>query len=214
MKINREASFAATKTMSNQSAVYRLNLPCGVLATLILLLSVLQLQLFAPAALAETTGKKNGDAQQWSVQVDKIDAGDVGLEPSFKAAIYESLLEELAKTKQFKEVYRSGDRNANDVPGLLILKTTVQKYSPGSETTRAVTTVAGATKLNVRIQLLTRDNHVVLEHVVDGNVRWMGGNLKAPHNLAHNVAGTLKHSNLPQPVALAPAQVTAAQSSR
>ena len=201
--------------MSRLPALHRLSLPSGVLATLILLLSALQLQLFVPSALAESsTGGKNGDAQQWSVQVDKIDAGDVGLEPSFKAAIYENLLKELAKTKQFKEVYRSGDRNANDVPGLLILKTTVQKYSPGSETTRAVTTVAGATKLNVRIQLLTRDNHVVLEHVVDGNVRWMGGNLKAPHNLAHNVAGTLKHSNLPQPVALAPAQVTAAQSSR
>jgi hypothetical protein len=213
MKINREISFAATKTMSNQPAVYRLNLPCGVFATLILLLSVLQLQLFVPPAHAESsTGGKNGDAQQWSVQVDKIDAGDVGLEPSFKAAIYENLLKELAKTKQFKEVYRSGDRSANDVPGLLILKTTVQKYSPGSETTRAVTTVGGATKLNVRIQLFTRDGHLVLEHVVDGNVRWMGGNLKATQNLAHNVAGTLKNSTLPQPAA--PAQAAAAQGSR
>jgi hypothetical protein len=207
MKINREASFGATKKMSGLSTDYRLNLTCSVLAILILLLSALQL-----TALAESsTGGKNGDAQQWSVQVDKIDAGDVGLSPSFKAAIYENLLEELAKTKQFKEVYRSGDRSANDVPGLLILKTTVQKYSPGSETRRAVTTVAGATKLNVRIQLLTRDGHLVLEHVVDGNVRWMGGNLRATHNLAHNVAGTLKHSTLPQPAALAPAQETAAQ---
>jgi hypothetical protein len=214
MKLNRETSFAATKTMSNQPVVYRLKLPCGVLTTLILLLSVLQLQLFAPAALAETTGKKHGDAQQWSVQVDKIDAGDVALEPSFNAAIYENLLKELAKTKQFKEVYRSGDRNANDVPGLLILKTTVQKYSPGSETKRAVTTVAGATKLNVRIQLSTRDGHLVLEHVVDGNVRWMGGNLKATQNLAHNVAGTLKNSTLPQPTAAPAQQTAAAQSGR
>jgi hypothetical protein len=212
MKINRETSFAATQTMSRLPALHRLSLPSGVLATLILLLSALQLQLFVPAALAESsTGGKNGDDQQWSVQVDKIDAGDVGLEPSFKAAIYENLLKELAKTKQFKEVYRSGDHNANDVPGLLILKTTVQQYSPGSETKRAVTTVAGATKLNVRIQLFTRDGHPVLEQIVNGNVRWMGGNLKATQNLASNVASTLKKSTLPQPAA--PAQVTAAQSS-
>src|SRR6266851_7035926 len=52
--------------------------------------------------------------------------GDVSLDPSFGAAIYENLLQELAKTKQFKQVFRSSDRNANDVPGLLILKTTVQ----------------------------------------------------------------------------------------
>ena len=127
-----------------------------------------------------------------------MDPGDVGLEPSFGAAIYENLLEELAKTDQFKQLFRSGDRNANDVPGLLILKTTVQKYTPGSETRRAVTTVNGATKLNVRIQLVTREGHVVLENVVDGNVRFIGGNLRATHNLAHNVAVTLKRSTLPE----------------
>jgi hypothetical protein len=142
------------------------------------------------------------------VQVDRVNPGDVNLEPSFEAAIYENLLEELAKTKQFKQLYRSGDRNANDVPGLLILKTTVQKYTPGSETRRAVTTVAGATKLNVRIQLLTREGHLVLEHVVEGDVRFIGGNLRATHNLAHNVAVTLKRSTLPEPAVLVPEQDT------
>ena len=95
------------------------------------------------------------------MQVDRVDPGDVGLDPSFGAAIYENLLEVLTKTEQFKQVFRNGDRNANDVPGLLILKTTVQKYTPGSETRRAVTTVSGATKLNVRVQLVTREGQVV-----------------------------------------------------
>jgi hypothetical protein len=67
------------------------------------------------------------------VQVERV-SGDVGLEPSFGAAIYESLLEELAKTKEFKQLFRSGNRNAIDVSSLLILKTTVQKYTHGSET--------------------------------------------------------------------------------
>jgi len=142
------------------------------------------------------------------VQVDRVDPGDVGLESSFGAAIYENLLEELAKTEQFKQLFRNGDRNANDVPNLLILKTTVQKYTPGSETRRAVTTVNGATKLNVRIQLVTREGHVVLENVVDGNVRFLGGNLRATHNLAHNVAVTLKRSTLPEQAGLVPEQET------
>jgi hypothetical protein len=133
------------------------------------------------------------------VQVDKVDPGDVNLSPSFEIAIYESLLEELNKTKQFKQVVRVGDRNASELPDLLILKTSVQKYTPGSETRRAVTTVSGATKLTVRSQLCTRDGQTIVERTVGGNVRFMGSNLKATHNLAHNVAKTIKRASLPAP---------------
>ena len=84
----------------------------------------------------------------------------------------------------------------------------MQKYTPGSETRRAVTTVTGATKLNVRIQLVTREGHVVLEHAVEGDVRFIGSNLRATHNLAHNIAVTLKRSVLPGPEVLVPAQQT------
>ena len=209
MKANRETSIAATMTRFSLPAFHRPNGRRGGLVALVLLLGALQLQLFGSTALAEssTTGK-NGRAQPLSVQVDRVDPGDVGLEPSFGAAIYESLLEELAKTEQFKQLFRSGDRNATDIPRLLILKTKVQKYTPGSETRRAVTTVNGATKLNVRIQLVTREGHVVLENVVDGNVRFIGGNLRATHNLAHNVAATLKRSTLPEQSDLVPEQET------
>jgi len=129
--------------------------------------------------------------------VDSVDPGASPLEPAFAAAIYENLLEELGKTKQFKTVFRSGDRNANDVADLLLLKIKVQKYTPGSETRRAVTTVAGATKLNVTVQLVARDGKVVLEKVVDGNVRLFGNNMRATHNLARNAAKSLKESTIP-----------------
>src|SRR3984893_3838528 len=203
---NKKTSLAATKTRFSLLA-FRPNRQRGALAALVLLLGALQLQLFVSTALADSfTVGKSGGAQPWSVQVDRVDPGDVGLESSFGAAIYENLLEELAKTEQFKQLFRSGDRNANDVPSLLILKTTVQKYTPGSETRRAVTTVNGATKLNVRIQLVTREGHVVLENGVDGNVRFFGGNLRATHNLAHNVAVALKRSTLPEQPDLVPGQ--------
>jgi hypothetical protein len=135
-------------------------------------------------------------AQTWSVQVAKVDPGDVNIEPAFRVAIYENLLVELAKTMQFKQVFRLGDRNSSG-PEVLVLKTTVQKYTPGSETRRAVTTVGGATKLNVRSELSTREGKVVVERIVNGNVRFFGGNLRATHNLAHNIAGALKKSDLP-----------------
>jgi hypothetical protein len=135
---------------------------------------------------------------QWSVQVDKVDPGDVSIEPAFRIAIYENLLQELSKTKRFQQVFRSGDRGAGDVSDLLILKTKVEKYTAGSETRRAVTTVSGATKLSVRTQLCTRDGQIILEKVIDGNVRFIGGNLRATNNLARNVANEIKRSTLPQ----------------
>jgi uncharacterized protein YfcZ (UPF0381/DUF406 family) len=151
---------------------------------------------------AQSAGsKKNSKATQWSVQVDKVDPGDVELASAFQIAIYENLLHEMDKTSRFKQVFRSGDRDASSAANLLILKTAVQKYSAGSETKRAVTTVTGATKLNVRTQLCTRDGKVILERVINGNVRFFGSNLRATHNLARNIAKEIKQSPLPDPSA-------------
>ena len=138
-------------------------------------------------------------ATQWNVQVDEVAPGDVRIEPAFRIAIYENLLQQLAKTKQFKQVLRTGDRNANGFPDLLILKTTVEAFTEGSETRRAVTTITGATKLKVRTQLCTREGQVVLERDLNGNVRFIGNNLRVTYNLARNVAKTIKDSKLPEP---------------
>ena len=136
---------------------------------------------------------------QWYLAVDPIDSGDSSVAPEFKVAIYEHLLTELAKTNQFSAVLRSGDRDANGIQSLLILRTTVESFTPGSETKRAVTTVAGATKIKVRSKLCTREGQIVFEGVVDGNVRFIGGNLRATHNLAHNVAHAIEKATLPGP---------------
>jgi hypothetical protein len=148
----------------------------------------------AQTAAVKSSDASGGSAMQWSVQVDRVNPGDLEIAHSFQAAIYENLLKELNKTKQFKQVFRDGDRNASGVPNLLVLQTTVEKYTPGSETRRAVTTVSGATKLLVRTQLLTRDGKIVLERRVNGNVRFFGSNLRATHNLARNIAKAIKQS--------------------
>lgn len=179
----------------------------GLAVLIVMIASTYSCQLHAKTGPAKSSaGRDTSSGMQWSVQVDKVDPGDVNLTSSFQIAIYESLLEELSKTKQFKQVVRDGDRNAGDISNLLILKTTVQKYTAGSETQRAVTTVSGATKLTVRCQLVTRDGQTILERAVDGNVRFMGSNLKATHNLARNVAKTIKQSPLVAPSATVPAQ--------
>src|SRR5258708_5609406 len=163
-------------------------------------------------SLESTSEESLKAAQQWSVQVDRVDPGATTLDPCFSDAIYENLLQKLSKSKQFEHVFRSGDRNANDGSGGLLLKTLVEKYSPGSETRRAVTTVAGATKLHVHLQFSTRNGRVVLERAVEGDVRFIGDNLRATNKVANNTAKILKRSTLPAPAAPVPQQATGKES--
>lgn len=151
-------------------------------------------ELAGQTASEKFSAVSSGYAPQWSVQIDRVEPGEIQLAYSFQAAIYESLLEELNKTHQFKHVFREGDRKAGDGPNLLALKASVVKYTPGSETRRAVTTFSEATKLSVRIQLVTREGKIVLDHTVNGNVRFFGSNLRATHNLARNIARLIRQS--------------------
>ena len=152
-----------------------------------------------PTAANGPVAEGSASAPQWSVRVEQVDPAGVDIESAFQVAIYENLVTEIGKTKRFQKVFRDGDRNASAVPTLLVLKTKIQKYTQGSETQRAVTTVSGATKLTVLSQLCTPDGKVVLEQTVTGNVRFIGSNLRATHNLAHNVANVIKKSSLAAP---------------
>jgi hypothetical protein len=173
------------------------NLSIACLISLVAIILALSGQLPGQTGAPKSSGGNRTSATRCSVQVAQVDAGNLDLAYSFQIAIYENLVEELNKTRQFAQVFREGDLKASAIPNVLVLKTTVEKYTPGSETQRAVTTVSGATKLTVRSQLLTREGKVVLEHTVNGDVRFFGSNLRATHNLARNIAKTLKESSWP-----------------
>jgi hypothetical protein len=170
-----------------------LSIACGV--ALVAIILAVPGRLHGQIAAPKSSNGNRTCSTRCSVQVDQIEAGNLDLAYSFQIAIYENLVKELKNTKQFQRVFRDGDLKASEVPNLLLLKTTVEKYTPGSETRRAVTTVSGATKLSVRSQLLTREGKVVLERTVNGDVRFFGSNLRATHNLAHNIAKMTKQSS-------------------
>ena len=163
-------------------------------SSIILVLPTLLILALSPAQLF---AEKQPDVANWDLQVAAVESGDLNMGLDFKVAIYENLLKELTKTKRYEHVFREGDRHANGVQNLMTLKTTVESYTPGSEAKRAVTTVAGATKLKVLSKLSTQEGRVVLERSVGGNVRFFGGNLRASHNLAHNIAKAIEQSTLP-----------------
>ena len=171
-----------------------LSIACGF--ALVAIMLALPSRLTGQTADSKSSGDIGTSATRWSVQVDQVDPGNLDLAYSFQIAIYENLVDELNKTKQFQQVFRDGDLRAGALPNLLVLKTTVEKYTPGSETRRAVTTLSGATKLTVRSQLLTREGKVVFERTVNGDVRFFGSNLRATHNLARNIVKTMQQSYL------------------
>ena len=177
-----------------KTSKYNLSIAC--LIALVAIILALPGQLPGQTGAANSSSGNGTSATRWSVQVHQVDPGNLDLAYSFQIAIYENLVEELERTKQFPQVFRDSDLEASEVPNLLVLKTTVEKYTPGSETQRAVTTVSGATKLTVRSLLLTREGKVVLERTVNGDVCFFGSNLRATHNLARNIAKTIKQSDV------------------
>ncbi len=150
----------------------------------------------AMSAITFAQAKPAASSTAWAIQIEPVVAEEGKLPPDFAMAVYENLIEEVGKTDKFQQVFRSGDRRATDVPNLLILKTTLEKFERGSQTKRAVTTVAGATKISVRVELVTRDSQVRMDKTARGTVRLFGENLKATHALAKNIANMINQSPL------------------
>jgi len=111
-----------------------------------------------------------------------------------RISIYENVISELIKTKIFKHVYRSGDRQADTAPDLITLRLTPEVFKPGSQKEREVITIAGATSIQVRLEFIARDGKVSLEKVVNGKVRFYGENLRATYDLAKKVGKVVEKS--------------------
>jgi hypothetical protein len=150
------------------------------------------LLLLFPIAVSAQTKATPSKNLGYSIQVERIESKVDGLPAEFSAAIYENLIEQLKKSGKFLEVLRSGDKRASNMPNVLTLKTTVEKFEEGSETKRAVTTVAGATKVFVHMQAVGSDGKPVAEKDADGSVRFFGTNLRATQNLASSMAKQLE----------------------
>ncbi len=181
-----------------KKSCYRMNVRRVVkaLATAV----VLAIALAGNATAAETThatlAKPNVATSGYAVQVEPVTAEDGQLPAEFAMGIYENLVRQVTKTGKFDQVFRSGDKRAASAPNLLILTATLQRFDRGSSTKRAVTTVAGATKITVKARLATRDDQVKFERSVKGQVRVFGENLKATESLAKNIAKLVSRTRL------------------
>ena len=123
-----------------------------------------------------------------AIQVDMIQSDEIKLPPEFQVALYENLIRQVEKHGKFQHVFRDGDHKAASVADLVVLHSTVRGFKAGSERARQVTTVAGATSVNVHCQFTNPEGNTVLERDVKGKVRFFGGNLKATYDFAKKAA--------------------------
>ena len=127
--------------------------------------------------------KKLTKIKMAGIQVVMIQSDDIAVPAEFRVALYENLIRQLEK-RGFQHVYRDGDRNAASVAELVVLHSTVRRFKAGSEKARQVTTVAGATSINVHCQFTNAEGQPLLEQDVTGKVRFFGGNLRATYDFA------------------------------
>ena len=127
-----------------------------------------------------------------AVQIEPPDDVDARIPAEFRAAVYEFLVSRVRESGAFHQVFRSGDRAAAGVPGLVTLRVTVDKFKQGSQMTREITTFLGATKLDVSASVSDRSGHVVLNGHVHGKVRFFGENLGVTDDLAKRITKLLK----------------------
>jgi hypothetical protein len=142
----------------------------------------------APEASKPNAQKLSASA----IQIEPVGAGDVQIPAEFRAAVYEFLVIRVRESGKFQQVFRSGDRAAAGVPDLVTLRTTVEKFTQGSQIKREITTVLGATKLDVDAAVTDRTGHTLLDGHVHGKVRFFGENLGVTNDLAKRIAKLLK----------------------
>jgi hypothetical protein len=144
--------------------------------------------LLASGSASAQDNKKGPKLTATSIQILMVNSGEVQLPMAFQMALYENLIEQVQKSGKFQHVYRDGDKAAADATDLVVLHSDVTGFKQGSEEKRQVTTVAGATHINVHCTFSDKSGKSELEQDVTGNVYFMGGNLRATFDFAKKVA--------------------------
>jgi len=150
--------------------------------------------LFVAGPLARAQQRQPAKIKASAIQVVMIQSEKVTLPAEFQVSLYEQLIDQLQQKSIFSRVYRDGDRTAASVPDLITLQCTVEKFKEGSEKTRQVTTVAGATSVTLRCRFSDQSGTSLLEREITGNVRFFGGNLKATYDFAKKAARVAEES--------------------
>lgn len=123
-----------------------------------------------------------------AIEIMMIQSDEIHLPAEFQISLYENLIQREEKTSGLRHVYRDGDRGAGDARDLVVLRSTVRGFKQGSEEARQVTTVAGATSIDVHCEFADGTGNVLLTRDIKGKVLFFGGNLRATYDFAKKAA--------------------------
>jgi len=129
-----------------------------------------------------------------AIRIEPVDSEDVNIPAEFRYAIYERVIERVRKEGTFQKVLRSGDHSGDAIPDLVTLHMRVAGFKEGNRTTRELTTVLGATKIDIDTSVTGKDGSKLLEKSITGKVRFRGDNLGATNDLAKHITKLLRES--------------------
>jgi hypothetical protein len=148
----------------------------------------LALAFFLTGSVASAQDNTKPKIHASSIQILMVQSDEVKLPIEFQLALYENLIEQIQKTNKFQHVYRDGDTAASSDTDLVIFHSNVYGFKKGSERKRQVTTVTGATQIKVHCLFTDKAGKSDFAQDVTGNVRFLGGNLRATFDFAKKVA--------------------------
>jgi hypothetical protein len=134
---------------------------------------------------AQTAAKPKLSAS--AIQIAMVEAGGVQIPAEFRFAVYERLVDRVRASGAFQKVYRAGDRAADGVKDLVTLHTSVDLFKEGSQTKRELTSVAGATQVEVTATVTARDGQTLMAQKIIGRVRYFGENLGVTNDVAKRI---------------------------
>jgi hypothetical protein len=144
--------------------------------------------MLSASALISAPTAVNPKLSASAIQIAMVEAGDIQIPAEFRFAMYERLVERLRTSGAFQKIYRTGDRAAEGVSDLVTLHTRVEGFKQGSQTVRELTTVLGATSVDITASITGRDGHELMNKKITGRVRFFGENLGVTDDLAKRIA--------------------------
>ncbi len=137
------------------------------------------------------------------IQIEPLESGAASIPVEFIYTGYERLIERVRHDGEFQKVFRSGDREADGVPDLVVLRTKVARFKEGNQLLRELLDLFGWTSLDVTATIEGRDGGVLLTQNISGRVHFFGENLGVTNDLAKHIAKLLRESFPPATTAAA-----------
>jgi hypothetical protein len=135
------------------------------------------------------------------IQIEPPEAGSVSIPAEFLFTGYERMIERVRHDGEFQKVFRSGDRDANGFPDLVVLRTKVSRFKEGNQLLRELLDLFGWTSLDVTATIEGRDGNVLFSQNLSGRVHFFGENLGVTNDLAKHIAKLLREKFQPAPAA-------------